>query len=155
MFRSNASHIAARPYNGCAILTCEVDQGIFKLLNEYENSPREWELTLSPIYESKSSGQIKKIWANINEIANRIGASKDEVYEICIRRYGQGTAGRFTADGIRDLRRMYQFVDLLDEKEIDGTMTYFVKAYRGLSTYDTKEASILLDGVLSELKEIE
>ena len=114
---------------------------------EYE---RPYDLILKPHYKSKSDEQLKAIWGKIGEIAEALETSKDEVYEICIKRYGQGCVARVDAQGLAEFRRTYRFIEIKEERD----NTFFIRAWRGLRTYDSKEAKVLLDGILSECRDI-
>ena len=127
----------------------DVMDGFVKKPNGEQKRP--YELIFKPVYESKTDRQLKAIWGKINEISAAIGSSPDEVYELCIKRYGISIVARTDKAGLSDMKRTYRFVDVKEEREDE---TYFVRAWRGLSTYNTKEATTLLDGILSECKEI-
>ena len=134
----------------------EIFKEVSKVIDGLKAEPngdmkRPYDLILKPYYESKSDPQLGAIWAKIGLIAEALETSKEEVYEICIKRYGQGIILRTNEDGLKDIKRAYRYVEIREEREDN---TYFVQAWRGLSTYDTREAKILLDGILSECKEI-
>ena len=105
---------------------------------------------IKPYRESKSKDQLGAIWGKIGELADALYASKDEIYDMCLRRDGPSIAMRFPEEALYSIEAMFKLVDV-KEKRKDGTV--FVRAYKGLSQMDTAEASHLLDGVLSECKE--
>ena len=134
----------------------EIFKEVSKVIDGLKAQPngdmkRPYDLILKPYYPNKSNKQLAAIWAKIGLIAEALETSKDEIYEECIKRYGQGIVARLTEDGVKDLKKTYAFVEV---KESRDDNTYFVKAWRGLSTYDTYEAKVLLDGVLSECREM-
>jgi hypothetical protein len=110
---------------------------------------KKYSVDIHPYREPKSHDQLGAIWGKIGEIADALYASKEEIYEECLRRYGQGTAMRIKTDALPDVERVYRLVDVKQER---GDGTVFVKAYKGLSQMDTAEASRLLEGVLDECK---
>ena len=156
-------HIEASPHPGGLVrITAVVDGDITSVFEQVRQAKeglarkpngeykREYDLLLKAHYESKTDRQLKAIWGKIGEIAAALETSKDEVYEICTKRYGQGIAARVDEKGLADIKRMYRFVEVVQSREDN---TYFVKAWRSLSTYNSQEAKVLLDGILSECRE--
>lgn len=109
-----------------------------------------YSVEIKPYRHEKSRDQLSAIWGKIGEIANAIGASKDEVYHIILKRYGPSKGMTIAADELENTKEDYAIVDILQIKE-DGSM--FVIGYKGLSTMNSYEASTLLDGILSECKD--
>lgn len=108
-----------------------------------------YSMELKPIRQGKSLDQNGAIWAKITDLANVLYANKEDVYEECLRRYGQGIALRAPKEAYGDIASLFRLVDVKEERE-DGTV--FLKCYKGLSQMDTKEASILLEGILDECR---
>ena len=107
-----------------------------------------YDFQLKPIRQGKTLDQVGAIWAKIGEIADCLYANKEEIYEECLRRYGQGIGMRIKKEAYGDIAGLFRLVDIKDDR--DGT--YYVKCYKGLSQMDTKEASVLLEGILDECK---
>ena len=136
---------------GRAILTMTVNvspQELAERVREIQQG-KKYSVDVHPYREPKSHDQLGAIWGKIGEIADTLYASKEEIYEECLRRYGQGTAMRIAVSALPDVEKVYRLVDVKQERE-DGTV--FVKAYKGLSQMDTAEASRLLEGVLDECR---
>jgi hypothetical protein len=136
---------------GRAILTMTVNASpaeVAERIREIRQG-KKYSVGIHPYREPKSHDQLGAIWGKIGEIADALYASKEEIYEECLRRYGQGTAMRIKTDALPDVERVYRLVDVKQER---GDGTVFVKAYKGLSQMDTAEASRLLEGVLDECK---
>ena len=114
-------------------------------------SGKEYEVELKPYKEAKTKDQVGAIWGKIGDLAEALRCSKDEVYETCIKRYGPSTAMRIPAEALDLIEGVFRFVDIKQTRN-DGTV--FVKGYKGLSEMNTQEASVLLDGILSECKEV-
>ena len=112
---------------------------------------KKYTLELKPYREPKSKDQLGAIWGKIGEIADALTASKDEIYNECLKRYGPSIAMRIPEAALGSVEQVFRIVDV-KERRADGTV--FVLAYKGLSQMDTAEASKLLDGVLSECKEM-
>ena len=115
------------------------------------NSGKHYVCEIKPYRKPKSNDQLAAIWGKIHEIAAAIGSSNEEVYLELLRRYGKPLNARIEQKDLKDYEREYRIVDIKQFRE-DGTV--FVVLYKGLSKMDTKEATVLLDGILSECTEM-
>ena len=103
--------------------------------------------------EKRSLSQNSYAWVLINEIANVVRKSKEEVYFEMLKAYGQS-----------------QIVSMLSFINPDGYFKYYekigtgivnnkefthYKIFKGSSEMDTKEMSILLDGIIEEAKNLD
>lgn len=98
--------------------------------------------------EKRSLNANSYCWKLCTEIASVINSDKDSVYLLMLKRYG-----------ISDL------VPISNQVPIDDYIKYYdvesktdkytwYKIYKGSSKYDTKEMSVLLNGIVSECKEM-
>ena len=110
---------------------------------------KKYSVDIRPYREPKSHDQLGAIWGKIGEIADALYASKEEIYEECLRRYGQSVMMRIPKEALASIEGVFKLVDVKEER---ADNTVFVKAYKGLSQMDTSEASRLLEGVLDECR---
>lgn len=114
-------------------------------------------LSVSKWYKRRSLTANAYLWTLLTEIANKIGSSKEEVYEQMLDRYGQvltdeeGNAYQVTILKKQDIKSMEGHYKLI--KSNDKFSAYLV--LKGSSEYNSKEMATLLDGVISECKELE
>ena len=114
-------------------------------------------LTINKWYKKRGLSSNAYLWVLITEIANKIGSSKEEVYEQMLDRYGQvltdeeGNAYQVTILKKQDIRSMEGHYKLI--KSNDKFSAYLV--LKGSSEYNSQEMATLLDGVISECKELE
>lgn len=102
--------------------------------------------------EKRSLNANAYLWKLVTEIGNILNKSKEEVYLQMLIDYGQS-----------------EMVSILSEIEVKGYFKYYklagtsilnnkefnhYKIYKGSSEYDTKEMSILLNGVVQEAKNL-
>lgn len=98
----------------------------------------------------------------VGKIADKLGVSKTKVKNILIGRYGQQD---FLEEGNPIIIKTNLDVDKMLEQEFlhcvpcgnkfeNGSEVIFYKVFRGSHTYDSKEMSILIDGAVSEAKEM-
>ena len=124
------------------------------LLREYQPLENEELLSIEiKKYRNKRSLNANNYcWALINELGNALNLSKDEVYLTMLKRYGQSElVSILSSINIVGYFKYYEVAGttILNNKEF----THY-KIYKGSSEYDTKEMSILIDGIVSECKEL-
>lgn len=110
------------------------------------------QFTIKEYKEKRSLNANNYYWKLVNEIANKLQTSKEEVHERMIKRYSQS-----------------EYISILEDVNITGYVRYFEEkntfihngrkfksylVFKGSSEMDSKEMSILIDGIVSEAKEI-
>lgn len=91
-------------------------------------------------------------WKLITEIANVLRLSKEEVYLMMLQRYGQSEI--ISVLSHIPLQGFVKYFEEAGESELNGKTFKHYKIYKGSSEYDTREMSILIDGIVSEAKEL-
>lgn len=92
-------------------------------------------------------------WAVINEIANVLRTDKDSIYIDMLKKYGQSDIISVLS-GV-DVKGYFKYYDVFGKGYVkDKEFTHY-KVYKGSSEYDTREMSILLDGIISEAKALD
>lgn len=91
------------------------------------------------------------LWACLGEIAATVRTDNWSVYLYMLERYGKFATILIHKDALEDLRRAWREVRLVGERE-NGMVE--VLCFYGSSTYNVREFSRLLDGVVSEMKEL-
>ena len=71
-----------------------------------------------------------------------------------LRRYGEYTYVCVKPGAVEMLKRQWRECEELGPININGQVAVQLLCYYGSSTYDTKQFSVLLDGVMSEMKEM-
>jgi hypothetical protein len=105
--------------------------------------------------EKRSLDANAYLWKLLSEIAEVLHASKDEIYLQMLERYGK----RFThiivkPEAVEAFKKEWRAVRDLGEVTVNGKTGIQLQCYYGSSTYDSKDFSVLLDGVISEAKEL-
>jgi len=145
-----AERLFGGEYKVSAIVPQGSSEAIERLLSEFGINHQGWELTIVKPKNKRSLDANGYLWHLINEIANVLRSSKDEVYLEMLRRYGQSQLIKLPTEGLPILTRAIKYYDIGKEKD---NCTY-VKVYMGSSDMDSTEMSILIDGVVSEAKEL-
>ncbi len=91
-------------------------------------------------------------WELITQIANIIKSSKEEVYLLMLKRYGQSQMISVLEE--IDVSKFLKYYEEAGESILNGKKFKHYKVYTGSSEMDTKEMSILIDGIVSEAKEL-
>lgn len=91
-------------------------------------------------------------WQLITEIANILRSNKEEIYLNMLKRYGQSQMISVYAEV--DVSKFLKYYEEAGESQLNGKLFKHYKVYTGSSEMDTREMSILIDGIVSEAKEL-
>jgi hypothetical protein len=95
-----------------------------------------------------------------DEMANVLRTSKDDLHVELLRRYGQiktdedGNKMIISVDSKIDFGSFYKYYDVIGKGMVNGREFTHYKILKGSSEMDSREMSILIDGVVSEAKEL-
>lgn len=92
-------------------------------------------------------------WKMCTEIANVLRTDKDSVYVEMLRRYGQSDIVSVVSSV--DVKGYFKYYEEFGRGTVNGKEFTHYKVYKGSSEYDTREMSILLDGILDEAKALD
>lgn len=100
----------------------------------------------------RSLSQNSYCWLLINKIANILRLSKEEIYLQMLEDYGQSILipvkkGEKPNGYFKYYK--YETSSILNGKEAD-----WYKIYKGSSEFDSKEMTILIDGIIQECKQL-
>ena len=104
--------------------------------------------------DGRSKDANALLWACIGEIAVALRTDKWSVYLLMLKRYGQYTYICVPPQAVDMVKRQWREVEEIGDIKINGRDAIQLLCYYGSSTYDTKQFSALLDGVISEMQEI-
>lgn len=130
----------------------KVDLG--KMIYEFESNVDD--LKIGEYYEIEKEKKLRSLnsnsylWLMCDKIANAIGSDKDSVYLEMLERYGVFTHIVVKPNVVSKVAEQFKLVRELGEVTINGTTGIQLQVYYGSHTYDTKEMSNLLNGVVSE-----
>lgn len=92
-------------------------------------------------------------WVLITKIANEMRLSKEEVYLNMLKHYGQSeivsVLSRINVSGY------FKYYEKIGTATLQGKEFTHYKVYKGSSEYDTREMSILIDGIVQEAKNMD
>ena len=102
--------------------------------------------------EKRSLDANAYAWVLMGKIADALRSSKQEVYELMLKRYGQGTVITFLHEV--NPEGYIEHFEYLGEGREGGIRVKYYKVFKGSSQYDTREMAILIDGIVSEAQEL-
>lgn len=125
-------------------------------------NPAEIEELMGKPLDIRISRKVKKrtldanalLWACIGDIAQALRTDKWTVYLIMLRRYGKYTYVVVRKDAVPMITRQWRETEVVGDIEVNGQPAVQMLCYYGSSTYDAEQFSVLLDGVISEMKEM-
>lgn len=98
--------------------------------------------------EKRSLNANSYLWSLVTQIADVLNSDKDSIYVQMLKRYG--VSNLIPISNEVPINDYFKYYDV--EYKTDKYTWY--KIYKGSSQYDTKEMSVLLNGIVSECKEI-
>lgn len=94
------------------------------------------------------------LWILLQKIAEALKTDKDAVYLLMLERYGQFTHIIVKPQVVDKIIAEWRTVRNLGEVTLNGQKGVQLQCYFGSSSYTTKEMATLIDGVVSECKEL-
>ena len=92
-------------------------------------------------------------WKLCTEIANVLRADKDSIYLDMLKKYGQSEI--VSVLSTVNVKGYFKYFDEWGKGYINGKDFTHYKVYKGSSEYDTREMSILIDGIFGEAKALD
>ena len=103
--------------------------------------------------EKRSLSQNAYAWKLITEIGNVLRKSKEEVYQMMLKDYGQSEI-IVILSSVNPVG-YFKYYDKVRDVIIKGNQFTQYKIYKGSSEFDSKEMSIFLDGIIQECKQLD
>lgn len=148
----------SRQYNGDRLLlTIEVDD-TDQARNVYDRfaSSELLDISIQQHKKDRSREQNSLLWACIHDIAVALQTDNNSVYVEMLKRYGKYEYVEIQEDALESLSDEWRTYEVVGETENeDGDRVCQVLCYYGSSQLDSREFSHLIDGVISEMNEME
>ena len=104
--------------------------------------------------KKRSLGANALLWKCLGDIAQALRIDKWQVYLMMLKRYGKFTHIVVKENAVEAVKTQWRECEIVGEIPVNGQKAVQMLCYFGSSTLDTKEFSVLLDGVISEMKEM-
>lgn len=103
--------------------------------------------------EKRSNSQNAYMWEIIGKIADIQRLKKDDVYLQMLKDYGQSQIISMLSD--IDPKGYLKYYEEIGKGQVKGKDFTHYKVFKGSSEYNSKEMSILIDGVIQEAKQLD
>ena len=115
---------------------------------------REKVFDVTPHKEKRSLNQNALLWECLGQMASALRADKWDVYLQMLKRYGTYTYICVKPKAVEAVKKQWREVEEIGKIDINGQESVQLLCYFGSSTMNGQEFSVLLDGVVSEMKEM-
>ena len=141
--------------SGEMLITFSVNEKV-TVLPEYDKLKNSKKLRIKAVQyrEKRSLDANAYLWVLLQKIAEVLRTDKWSVYLQMLKRYGQFTYIVVKPGAVEAVKKQWRESEEIGEIEVNGTKAVQMLCYYGSSTYDTKEMSVLIDGVVSECREL-
>lgn len=132
-------------------------ENIFAEIVELKNiiaNGKELSVEIKQYRHKRSLDSNAYMWLLLNEMASILNTTKDELYLQVLDRYGVFTHLIVKENVVDRVKAEWKAVRELGKVTINGKEGIQLQVFFGSSTYDTKEMSKLLEGVVSEAKDL-
>lgn len=105
--------------------------------------------------EKRSLDSNAYAWVLIQKIAEAVNSNKWDVYLECLKKYSRSFSHVIVKpEAVGKMKELYRTCVDLGEISVNGTTGHQLQVYYGSSTFNTKEMSVFIDGIVSECKEL-
>lgn len=115
---------------------------------------KELSVEIKQYRQKRSLDSNAYMWLLLNEMASILKTTKDELYLQVLDRYGVFTHLIVKKNVVDRVKAEWKAVRELGKVNINGKEGVQLQVFFGSSTYDTKEMSRLIEGVVQEAKDL-
>lgn len=115
---------------------------------------KDLDVTIKEYRQKRSVDANAMMWACLSEIANALHTDKWDVYLQMLKRYGKFTHICVKPAAVDAIKRQWRECEVVGDVNINGKPAVQMLCYYGSSTYDSKEFSTLLNGIVDEMAEM-
>ena len=139
--------------SGKIIISFELNEEPAEAINTI-GSCEKLSITAKKYRQRRSLDANAYMWVLVQKIADTLHRDKWEIYLEMLGRYGVFTHIIVKPHMVEKVKQEWRAVKELGEVCVNGTTGIQLQCYFGSSTYDSKEMSVLIDGVVSEAREL-
>ena len=120
------------------------------------NQPQDILFEIKEHKEKRSVNANNLMWHCLDQIAKAMIPPQDkwDVYLMMLKRYGKFTYICVKPNVVDAMKKQWRESEVIGHVDINGQDSVQMLCYFGSHTYDTKEFSVLLDGIISEMAEM-
>lgn len=136
--------------SGKTIATLELNTSDIDVLNELNDKKLNIEIKKQTKHRSLNANNYA--WKIITEISNVNRMDKEDVYFKMLKSYGQSDMISVLSN--IDISKFLKYYEKAGESILNGKEFTHYRVYIGSSEMDTKQMSILIDGIVQEAKQL-
>ena len=132
-----------------------IETGTIKdIIPKLLNLPNEvvYDFKIEEHKEKRSLNANAYAWVLITKISNVLRASKEEIYFLMLKRYGVSEVVSIISN--IDVTGYFKYYEEFGRSVLNNKEFTHYKIFKGSSEYNTKEMSVLIDGIVSEAKNL-
>lgn len=123
-----------------------------ELVNWLFTQDRDKYFEIKEYRQKRSRNANSYAWALIGKIADHLRANKDDIYLLMLKRYGQSEM--VSVVSTIDVKGYFKYYEPVGHTFLQGKDFTHYRVFKGSSEFDSREMSILIDGIVSEAKEM-
>ncbi len=139
--------------NGKVRITFELNENITEQLNEISDVEK-LDIKAVKHREKRSLDANALLWKCLGDIAGALRADKWDIYLTMLKRYGKYTHIVVKENAVDAVKAQWRECEVIGDMIVNGQRAVQMLCYFGSSSYNTQEFSRLLDGVISEMREL-
>lgn len=113
----------------------------------------EVDVTIKGLRAKRSKNANDYFWEIIGQMADKLRATKEEIYFEQLKKYGQSITVT-VKEGVDLARAGFKYYEKLQDGLRNGTKFVAYRVFIGSSQYNIKEMSILIDGTVQDAKDL-
>ena len=125
---------------------------LFKLNEKQLTLVAEYVDTLLHPKKHRSLSQNAYMWQLVNQLANKLNRSKEEVYLMMLKDYGVSTI--ISMSSSIEPSKYFKYYEVIGSGKVEDKEFTHYKYFKGSSEYDTEEMKNLLDGIIQECENV-
>ena len=134
-------------------LTYEVNEDVTSEV-DFISKCEKLSITAKKYREKRSLDANSYCWVLLQKLAEASSSDKWTMYLQCLQRYSRAfTHVIVKENAVERMKEMYRTCIDLGEVTVNGQTGHQLQVYFGSSTFDSKEMSVFIDGIVSECKE--
>lgn len=112
-------------------------------------------ISVKKFREKRSLDANAYAWVLLQKLAEASKSDKWTMYLQCLQRYSRAfTHVIVKENAVEKMKELYRTCIDLGEVTVNGQTGHQLQVYYGSSTFDSKEMSVFIDGIVSECKEL-
>lgn len=124
-----------------------------EVLDELMKLPEVVEVSIKNLSKKRSKNANDYFWELVGQIADKLRATKEEIYFELLKKYGQFITVT-VKEGVDLEQAGFKYYEKMQDGLKNGTKFVAYRVFIGSSQYDTQQMSVLIDGTIQDAQEL-